>query len=92
MVNFWNCKSPTWFQYYHNIEYISDPSINLIEEFKKAIITCEDPKTHPDYIECDHVGKNMGHMLFILANRVKIIINPVEEEKILYFINCNDNQ
>ena len=91
MAVFWNCKSPTWSQYYHNIEYISDPSINLIEKFKKTIITYEDPKTHPDYVECNHVEKSMGYMLFILASRVEIMIKPVREKKILYFVNCEDN-
>ena len=92
MVIFWNCKSPTWSQYYNNIDYVSEPSIDLIEKFKKTIVNYDDLKTHPDYVECDHVKKSKDHMLFILASRVEIIIYPIKKEKILYFVNCDDNQ
>ena len=92
MTNFWTCKTPTWSKYYTNIEYLSDPSVDLLDRFKKEIITLENPSTHSAYVECTHVEDSKGHMLFILGSRVEIIINPVKEKEILYFISCEDIQ
>lgn len=92
MTTFWTCKTPTWSRYYANIEYLSDPSLDLLNRFKKDIIDFENPMTHPAYVECTHIEESKDHMLFILDSRVEIIIYPVKERKILYFVSCEDNQ
>lgn len=88
MPVFWKCKTTTWSQYYKNIEYLSDPSVSLIEQFKQEIVGIEDPKTHKDYVPCNHVERSKGHLLFILGSRVEIIVKP--DKGNLYFIYCDD--
>ena len=90
MTVFWICKTPTWSRYHKDIEYISEPSRDLTDRFKEVIVTYEDPSKHPDYVPCKHVELSKGHMLFILGSRVEIIIKPVKETRILYFISCDD--
>lgn len=92
MTVFWKCKTTTWSQYYKQIDYLSDPSVDLIEQFKKDIVNYDDPKSHSDYVPCSHVEKSKGHMLFILGSRVEIMVYPNFDTRILYFINCEDNQ
>lgn len=90
MTVFWIRKTPTWSRYYKNIEYISDPSSDLIDRFKEVIVIYEDPSKHPDHVPCSHVEQSKGHMLFILGSRVEVIIKPDKETRILYFISCDD--
>jgi len=90
MTVFWKCKTTTWSEYYKNIEYLSEPSVNLIEHFKETIVNYDDLKTHSDYVPCSHVEKSRGHMLFILGSRVEIIVYPNSDTRILYFIHCED--
>lgn len=92
MTNFWTRKTPTWSNYYERIEYLSDPSVDLLDTFKEEIITYENLTTHPAYVKCTHVQESAGHILFILDSRVEIMIKPDEEQKILYFVSCEDNQ
>ena len=91
MSDFWIRKTPTWSRYYQKIEYISDPSIDLIERCKIEIITYENPKECKDYVPCDNVERSQGHLLFILGDRVEVIVKPHKDTRILYFIDCNDN-
>jgi len=90
MVIFWKCKTPTWSRYYQNIKYISEPSVDLIETFKKEIATYENPSEHSDYVICNHVEQSKGHLLFILGSRVEVIIKSDKDAEILYFISCDD--
>jgi hypothetical protein len=66
--------------------------VDLLNRFKENIITYQDPTKHPAYVNCTHVEESAGHMLFILDSRVEIILKPDNEQKILYFISCEDNQ
>ncbi len=75
-----------------NIEYVSDPSIDLIEKFKKDIVKFKHPSKHPAFVKCTHVQESAGHLLFILDGRVELVIKPIQERKILFFIHCQDNQ
>ena len=92
MTNFWICKTPTWSQYHSNIEYVSDPSVDLIETFKKQIVMYEDITTHPAYVLCTHVQESAGHVLFIIDGRVEVMLMPQKERKVLQFVSCQDNQ
>ena len=42
MTIFWNCKTTENSDYYKKIEYLNEPSIDLIETFKKQIVTYEE--------------------------------------------------
>ncbi len=92
MITNWTCKAPTWSQYYSNIEYVSDPSVDLIETFKKQIVEYEDITTHPAYVLCTHVQESAGHMLFIVDSRMEIMLKPQKERNVLQFVSCQDNQ
>jgi len=92
MTIFWACKTPTWSKYYARVEYLSDPSVDLLERFKEDIITYKNPIEHPAYVKCTNVQESEGHILFMLDSRVEIMVKPDEEEQILYFISCEDNQ
>ncbi len=92
MTRFWTCKTPTWSQYFVNIEYVSDPSVDLLTKFKTDIVEFEHPEKHPAFVECTHVQKSAGHMLFIIDGRVEVVINPMRDRKILFFVHCQDNQ
>ena len=90
MASVWKCKTTRWSDYYTKIEYISDPSIDLIEQFKQKIVDYDEPKNHSDYVPCDNVERRKGHLLFILGSRVEIIIKPNNETHVLYFMSCED--
>ncbi|MBI1664059.1 MAG: hypothetical protein IS860_11385 [Nitrosopumilus sp.] len=68
-----------------NIEYVSDPSIDLIEKFKKDIVKFKHPSKHPAFVKCTHVQESAGHLLFILDGRVELVINQFKKEK-FYFL------
>ncbi|MGI0101082.1 MAG: hypothetical protein ACREA7_00625 [Nitrosotalea sp.] len=90
MTVFWIRKTTTWSDYFQNIEYLSDPSVDLIDHFKEEIVTFEDLTKHEDYVQCNHVELSKGHLLFILGDRVEVIVKPDKESGILYFISCVD--
>lgn len=92
MTVFWSCKTTENAQYYKKIEYVSDPSVDLIDRFKEEIITYENPMEHRAYVPCTHVEESKGHMLFILDSRVEILIKPDRDAKKLFFMDCQDNQ
>ncbi len=69
---------------------VSEPSINLIEHFKQEIVTYDDISKHEDYVPCSHAEKSKNYMLFMLGNRIEILIRPYRDGKKLYFMDCND--
>lgn len=91
MTIFWNCKTTENSAYYKKIEYLNEPSIDLIETFKKQIVTYEDISKHVAYITCHHMERSKGHMLFILDSRVEVMVRPAPETKKLFFTDCNEN-
>lgn len=91
MVIFWSCKTTENSKYYEKIEYLSEPSRDLIDQFKKEIVTYEDPKNHEGYVKCDDVERSKGHLLFVLYGRVEVLIKPDKETHKLFFMNCEDN-
>ena len=91
MVVFWNCKTTENSKYHEKIEYLSEPSIDLIAQFKKEIVTFEDPKKHESYVKCDDVERSKGHLLFVLYGRVEVLIRPDKEMHKLFFMDCADN-
>ena len=50
MTIFWSCKTTENSDYYAKIKYLNEPSINLIDSFKKEIVIYEDPSTHKAYV------------------------------------------
>ncbi len=92
MSVFWKCITAENLRYPQNIQYLSDPSIDLIDKFKNDIIYFEDPKKHSAYVPCTHVEKSQGNILFVLFSRVELILKPDEETHELYFVSCEDNQ
>jgi len=91
MAVFWNCKTTENSDYNAKIEYLSEPSADLIDKFKKEIITYKDPSLHEAYIQCDHMERSKGHMLFVLHGRVEVMIRPESATKKLFFTDCNEN-
>ena len=92
MTKYWTCVTTDQSEYYEQLPYLSDPSIDLIEQFKKDIVTIPNPTDYDAYVSCSHIEKSHGHLLFILHSRVELIIMPVLETKELYFMTCWDNQ
>jgi len=90
MTIFWKLKTPTWAPYRDNLEYLPEPSVDLIDHFKLQIVEIEEPSECEDYVPCTHVEKSQGHMLFILGSRVEVVVMPDFEKRIIYFINCQD--
>lgn len=86
----WICKTTSNSEYYKKIDYLSEPSIDLIGKFKKDIVHYEDPTKHKAYVVCDHIEKIKGHMLFVLDGRVEVLVRPDKENKKLFFVNCDD--
>jgi hypothetical protein len=91
MTIFWTCKTTSNASYNSKIQYLSEPSIDLIEKFKQEIVTYQDPTQHPDYVPCNHVERSKGHLLFILRGRVEVLIRPDKQAAKLFFMNCEDN-
>lgn len=92
MTIFWRCFTTANSNYNKNIEYISEPSKDLIDKFKEEIVCFENPKDHIEYIPCNQVERSQGNILFILFSRVEIIIKPHKETHELEFVHCQDNQ
>lgn len=92
MTVFWRCFTSTNSNYNKNIEYISEPSKDLIDKFKEEIIYFENPKEHGGYIPCNQVERSQGNILFILFSRVEVIIKPHKDRGELEFVYCQDNQ
>ena len=89
MNKFWDCKTTSNSQYYKRIDYLSDPSTDLIERFKEEIVSYADPSKHNDYVPCPpEITK--GHMLFVLGSRVEILIKLDRENHGLLFMDCAD--
>lgn len=90
MAIFWKCKTTSNSEYYKKIDYVSDPSLDLIEGFKKKIAAYRDPARHENYVPGKHAERQKNHLLFILGNRVEILVRPDYEDRKLYFVDCND--
>jgi hypothetical protein len=88
---FWSCKTTEKSKYYEKIKYLSEPSVDLIEQFKKEIVTFKDPKKHEGYVKCDDVERSKGHLLFVLYGRVEVLIRPDKAANKLFFMDCADN-
>ena len=89
MNKFWNCKTTRNSQYCKRFDYLSDPSIDLIERFKKEIVRYADPSEHNDHVPCPP-ERTKGHMLFVLGSRVEILIKLDRENHSLLFMHCED--
>lgn len=87
----WKCVTTANSRFNEQMEYLSEPSIDLIERFKKDIVNYEKPEEHRAYQYCDRLGKNKGLMLFVLDGRVEVIIKQDKENQELIFTNCADN-
>ena len=70
--------------------YLSEPSIDLINRFKKDIVDYECPSNHEGYTKCNHGERSKGYLLFILRGRVEILIKPDVETHELVFMDCED--
>ena len=77
-------------KYLKKMEYLSDPSIDLINRFKEDIVCYECPSSHSEYVPCNHGEKSKGYMLFVLRGRVEVLIKPDLETRELLFMDCDD--
>ena len=90
MATIWKCETVSNSEYYKKIEDLSEPSIDLIDRFKKEIVTLADPLQHDGYVQCDHAEKSKGCLLFVLRGRVELLIRPDSNNHKLYFVDCDD--
>ena len=90
MTVFWRCKTTANSEYCKKIEYVSDPSADLIGRFKDEIVSYYDPSKHKDCVPCEDAEKARGHLLFMLGNKAEVLIRPDHKGGRLCFMDYDD--
>ena len=90
MTVFWSCETTENSKYQEKIQYLSEPSIDLIDSFKGIIVNYEYPSIHSAFVHCNHVDKSQGYLLFILSSRVEILIKIDNPTTTLLFMDCDE--